>query len=149
VFFLDENVVGCHHTTCTIGTGFQKTSPVHTDTQSASAKWAGLPDFHINLSENKNSGFLHYAVVGKERVQPILVIQDRLTKTFFFGASTAHGTVHMGTYLDKMNIAFEVSGNKELVTEVRPEWKVPAKLGEQRVYAMYYTKRTLPITCKI
>jgi hypothetical protein len=149
VFILDENVVGCHHTTCTIGTGFQNTSPVHTDTQSASANWAGLPDFHINLSENKNIGFLHYVVVGQECVQPILVIQDRLTMTFFYGASTAHGTVHIGTYLDKMNVAFEVSGNRELVTEVRPEWKVPAELGEQRVYATYYTKRTLPVTCEI
>jgi hypothetical protein len=149
VFVLDENVVGCHHTTCTIGTGFQKTSPVHTDTQSALANWAGLPDFLISLSENKNIGFLHYAVVGKECVQPILVIQDRLTTTFFYGASTAHGTVHIGTYLDRMNVAFEVSGNRELVTEVRPEWKVPAELGEQRVYATYYTKSTLPVTCEI
>jgi hypothetical protein len=149
VFVLDENVVGCHHTTCTIGTGFQQTSPVHTDVQSASANWAGLPDFHLNLSENKNIGFLHYAIVGKDRVQPIIVIQDRLTTTFFYGASTAHGTVHIGTYLDRINISFAASGNGELATEVRPEWRVPAERGEQRVYITYYTKSTLPVTCEI
>jgi hypothetical protein len=41
LFDLDENVVGCYHTTCTIGTGFRKMSPLHMDKQSASVNWAG------------------------------------------------------------------------------------------------------------
>jgi hypothetical protein len=84
VLDLNENVVGCYHTTGTIGTGFEKTSPTHTDTQSASVNWAGLPDFHMNLAENKNVGFLHYVLVEKNRVKPIIVVQDRFTTTFFY-----------------------------------------------------------------
>jgi hypothetical protein len=52
-FELDENAVGCYHSTCMIGTGFEKTSPGHTDIQSASVNWAGLPDFHLNLAEQE------------------------------------------------------------------------------------------------
>jgi hypothetical protein len=148
-FELDENVVGCYHTTCMIGTGFEKTSPIHTDGQSASVKWAGLPDFHLNLAKNINIEFLHYLKVGNNTVQPIIVVQDRLTTTFFYGASTVHGSVHIGTFLDRINLSFEASGHKEWITEVKPEWKVPAELGEERVYITYYTKCTLPVTCEI
>jgi hypothetical protein len=120
-FELDENVVGCYHTTCMIGTGFEKMSPVHTNMQSASVNWAGLPDFHLNLAENKNIGFLCHVKVGNNSVQPIIVVQDRLTMTFFYGASTVHGSVNIGTFLDRINLSLEASGHKEWITEVKLE----------------------------
>jgi hypothetical protein len=96
-----------------------------------------------------NIGFFHYAVVRKNCVQPIIVVQNRFTTTFFYGFLTAHGTIHIGTFLNRMNLSFEASGNKEWIKKVRPEWKVPAESGEQRVYVTYYTKSTLPVTCEI
>jgi hypothetical protein len=59
---LDSNIVGCLHTSASIGLGL---SPTHRDPRNAGWEWGALPDFHVNLTQrNENIGFVVYIRTG-------------------------------------------------------------------------------------
>jgi hypothetical protein len=142
---LESNIVGCLHTSASIGLGL---SPTHRDPGNAGWEWGALPDFHVNLTQNENIGFVVYIWTGDKRVWPIVVVQEKMASTYFYGANQMHGTIHIGTYLKVFNEHYEVTG-LQLAVNVRDYWSNPVNDISTRVFVSYYTKHNLAMTSEV
>jgi hypothetical protein len=142
---LDSNIVGCLHTSASIGSGLSTT---HRDPGNAGWEWGALPDFHVNLTQNENIGFVVYIRTGDKRVRPIIVVQERMASTYFYGSNQMHGTIHIGTYLKVFNEHYEVNG-LQLAVNVHDYWSIPVVDISTRVFVSYYTKHNLAMTSEV
>jgi hypothetical protein len=142
---LDSNIVGCLHTLASIGSGLSTT---HRNPRNAGWEWGALPDFHVNLTQNENIGFVVYIWTGDKQVRPIVVVQGRMASTYFYGSNQMHGMIHIGTYLKVFNEHYKVNG-LQLAVNVCDYWSIPVVDISTRVFMSYYTKHNLAITSKL
>jgi hypothetical protein len=54
-----------------------------------------LPDFHVNLTQNENIGFVVDIWTHAKQVRLIVVVQEQMTSTYFYRANEIHGTIHI------------------------------------------------------
>jgi hypothetical protein len=144
---LDSKIVGCLHTSASIGSGL---SPTHRDPGNAGWERGALPDFHVNLTQNDNIGFVVYIWTGDKQVRPIVVVQERMASTYFYEANQMHGTIHIGTYLKVFNTSkhCEVNG-LQLAVNVSDYWSIPVVDIVTRVFVSYHTMHNLVMTSKV
>jgi hypothetical protein len=142
---LETNIVGCLHTSASIGSGFSQT---HRDPGNAGWEWGALPDFHVNLTQNENIDFVVYIWTADKQVRPIVVVQERMASTYFYGANQMHGTIHIDTYLKVFNEHYKVNG-LQLAVNVCDYWSNLVNDIPMRVFVSYYTKHNLAMTSEV
>jgi hypothetical protein len=143
---INQEIVGCLHTSASIGSGLSET---HIDHGNAGWEWGGLPDFHVNLTRNDNIGFVVYVPTGEKQVRPVIVVQEIMACTYFYGKNQRHGTIHIGTYLNKFNEHYKVHGKEKHIVGIHESWSKPVVDIESRVFVAYYTKCNLPMAAEI
>ena len=60
-----------------------------------------------------------------------------------------HGTIHIGTYLNKFNDHYKAHGEQKHIMGIHESWSKPVIDIDNRVFVAYYTKYNLPMTAEI
>jgi hypothetical protein len=142
---INRNIVGGLHTSASVGTGLSKT---HSDKGNSVCEWGALPDFHVNITgKDDNIGFVVYVSTGKNTVRPIVVVQEMMACTYFYGATQRHGTIHMATYINAFNEHYRAH-RKQQTVDIHDAWREPVMDVDRRIFVAYYTKNNLPMTAE-
>lgn len=130
---IEQRCVGNSHFSATIAS--QIISFLHKDCDNAGKKLAGPLDFHISFTETPAYGFLVY-LPETNGLRPIIVVQRRYAISYFAGGSDNHCSVHIKTYLRKLE---EYCNGKLSCTAT---WDGDGDdTAEERIWITHYTKR--------